>query len=540
MIGAQELMRRVRRPGWRRRAARGPSLAPAVLLITSRHRLWQRYGADGLAAIERSIGDLCDAMALRGLAGTLLYTDDSPLATCLGVLPSDPRRPESVAQLVRQVADRLRWTEEQARYVLILGDDGVVPFHRLPNPSPDGDEVMLSDHPYGTDESDPLSPVRAVGRIPDLGLKGLIAMLEACATAHRTLAAGGSPRLLQSAHGYAASVWRGAARAVFEAIGAPEQVRLSPPLTDREWSLAQDPAARYWYFNLHGVPGSPCWFGQRHPSYPGHYPAFPVALRAEELPLGSGAVVVSEACYGAQLPVGSPSDAVASACLAKGALAFVGATGVAYGGLEGGPLYSADFLAWRFWQALRRGRSAGEALADAKRSLVTAALATQGCLDSEDEKAVFNFVLYGDPSLPHVNSERRVVTGQIGEEADSVAGTGPADTVGDRPVRPSHLCSEALWPASAEVPSALLERVREVVARRLPEFAASDVQLSASPLSGRVWPKQAENGRVAASQQLVVVTLRRRIQFCQGPWCSEIVRATVDMSGRVVKLAVSR
>ncbi len=430
MIGALERLTEVPWRALGRRAPNGVRLASAVLIVTSRHRLWQRYGADGVAAIERAVGELSAAMAARGLSGTLLYADDSPLATCLGLLPADVRRPEAIAQLVRGVASRLAWTEEQARYVLILGDDGVVPFHRLPNPSPDGEETLLSDHPYATDEADPLKPVRAVGRIPDVGLSGLIDALEATARAHRALARRQPLSLTSDACGYSASVWRGAARAVFGAIGAPQALRLSPPLTHREWSLPDAAGPRLRYFNLHGVPGSPNWFGQRHPNYPGAYPHFPVALRAEEVPLAPGAVVLSEACYGAHIQSRSPSDSVALAFLSKGALAFVGATGVAYGGLAGGQLFAADLLARRFWESLCRGLSAGEALMVAKRAVITSALQGMGYLDSEDEKAVFNFVLFGDPSLVHWEPRSKRTDGQ----ADSVepAWAGPADSVGTR------------------------------------------------------------------------------------------------------------
>ena len=107
-----------------------------VVLATSRHRLWQRYGPDGVFAFERAVGGLVDAMAARGLAGTLAYIDDSPLLTHLGVLPADAGDAASAARVVRQLAARPSWTGPVARYVLLPGGDGPLPPHRPPDPAP--------------------------------------------------------------------------------------------------------------------------------------------------------------------------------------------------------------------------------------------------------------------------------------------------------------------------------------------------------------------------------------------------------------------
>ena len=136
---------------------------PAMLIVSSRHRLWQRYGPSGVYAVERALGELMDAMALRGLSATVLYPDDSPLLARFGVLPADTGRPNDMARVIRELSDRMRWTEERVRYLLLIGDEDILPHDRPANPSPDDEDRLRSDHLYATDAGDPLRPADALG-----------------------------------------------------------------------------------------------------------------------------------------------------------------------------------------------------------------------------------------------------------------------------------------------------------------------------------------------------------------------------------------
>jgi hypothetical protein len=60
--------------------------------------------------------------------------------------------------------------------LLIVGGPEVVPFHRLPNPTDDLDDEVLSDSPYSTRDSNYFVPEWPVSRIP--GGKG--PMLDCC------------------------------------------------------------------------------------------------------------------------------------------------------------------------------------------------------------------------------------------------------------------------------------------------------------------------------------------------------------------------
>jgi hypothetical protein len=561
---------------------------PAVLIVTSRNRLWQRYGPDGVEAVERAVADLVDAMAERQLAGTPVYTDDSPLLTNFGILPADPGQPSSVARVLSELGERCGWLDEIPRYVLILGDDGVVPFHRTENPSPDADNHVLTDHLYAVRPAAPMRPAFAVGRIPDGSLAQLTGAILNAANAHRRLAKGKAPELPATAFGYSASIWKRAARAVYGAIGDPKQVRLSPPLTRSEAPAPGASGPRYRYYNLHGLSDSADWFGQRDPTFPADYPFFPVALRPEDVATAPGSLVFSEACYGADIDGRATHDSIALTSLAKGALGFVGATGVAYGGLDG-PLVAADLLAHRFWTAILEGLPAGRALSRAKWELASEAHARQGYLDAEDEKAVHNFVLYGDPSLVHsVPSVWAEDAAWEAQASDDVEWAGPAAKVGTLPVQPQLYSSynggepndapagsapnggalagslvggngaaTAMKTGGAvgprQVPGALsgqritgasatadlVAYVKKTVAGRLPEFGGADVKVTTGR-SRRCLHAKSDDGGTGTEGGALVVTLTKALPMCTGQTCREVVRVTVGPDGRIRRVTVSR
>jgi hypothetical protein len=249
-------------------------------------------------------------------------------------------------------------------------------------------------------------------------------------------------------------------------------------------------------------------------------------------------LVFSEACYGAHLEGRAVADSVALSSLAAGALGFVGATGVAYGGLDG-PLVAADLLAAKFWQEVRRGASAGTALARAKMGLAEQALAHRGYVDAVAEKASLKFVLYGDPSLAHhaprVWAEDVVAMGQQG----SVGRAGSAAMVGTSPTRPHTLPDGAAPGEPVCAPAGLEDEVRRAVARRLPEFAAGAVAVTTGAPAPEPGPKALDPGQRGRARRLVV-TLSKAVPTGSGPSCPSVVRVTVEATGTIRRLAVSR
>jgi hypothetical protein len=183
------------------------------------------------------------------------------------------------------------------------------------------------------------------------------------------------------------------------------------------------------------------------------------------------------------------------------------------------------------------------ALAEAKRALVSEALSRQGYVDAEEEKAVSNFVLYGDPSLVHHLPSTWAEDAALADRAaGAVELAGPVDTVGTPPVRPhtlAHGASGPEGPAGAAVPAGLVELVQKKLAKRMPELASADVRVAAARVPRSLAAKCAD-GDGAAGAARIVVTLTKSMPTCEGPCCPEVVRVTVDVHGTIRKVAVSR
>ncbi len=147
------------------------------------------------------------------------------------------------------------------------------------------------------------------------------------------------------------------------------------------------------YFNLHGSMDTPYFYGQGD----GYYP---VALSPPDVSKGdvSGAVVVSEACYGAYIDGRGKESSIPISYLSRGALGFVGSTTIAYGPASP-PCGEADLMAIFFFYYLDFGVPMGVALALAKAYFARKMIEEQGYLDEDDRKTLLQFILLGDPSL---------------------------------------------------------------------------------------------------------------------------------------------
>jgi hypothetical protein len=193
---------------------------------------------------------------------------------------------------------------------------------------------------------------------------------------------------------------------VFRPIGEAQALRVSPPLCASGSAVLPLPWGRLAYFNLHGLEDAVEWYGQSETvgdegggCNPGeNQQDYPVALRPQDI-INSGRapeVVFSEACYGAHILGKTVEEAIALKFLQSGSQAVVGSTCTAYGSLNT-PLTAADYLGHAFWNTLKQGSPAGDALRRAKFSLAREMHRRQGYLDGEDQKTLISFVLYGDP-----------------------------------------------------------------------------------------------------------------------------------------------
>jgi hypothetical protein len=366
------------------------------LIITSASRLREVYGSYGARRVMGAIGGLVQAHAARDIQSRLLLIEEGDAD--LGVAGAQ-LEPEAIARqlwsLVVALGPASRRDPARLSSVLIVGGPDIVPFYEAPNPAAhDGDETVAGDWIYGA--RDPFGPMAwPVGRLP--GAAGgdpdlLLRLLDFAASA--PAARSGSHKTF----GYCTAMWRRAAEQIYATIDSPERLLVSPPLLATSLDRRLLDGAGLVYCNLHGVPDGPPWYGQSE-----EHPALVAALRPADL-AGldlRGALVVSEACYGAAIAGRDEGTSLALAFLARGAAGFVGATAVSYGP-PGPPPGEADLIALHFLQAVAGGAgptTLGGAFAAARAGMLRDTLAQQRMLDEDDQKTLLEFVLYGDPTV---------------------------------------------------------------------------------------------------------------------------------------------
>ncbi len=518
---------------------------PVELVVSSRRGLTDCFGLEGFAEINEALEELVDAVeAGSGLDGRLVYVDDVGSLAAFGLSPVDARDPQAVRTLLRAIDESVGNEGGRVRYLLLVGGEEIIPHHPLPNPTDDEEKSVSSDNPYAS-WGDLLVPDRAVGRLPhgrgdDPAL--LVSFIRAAAARHR----GGESwrrwlwRFLgriglsrARSFGYAAQVWESSSREVYSAIGDSDDLWTAPPSTFASLPCGELDKSLFGYFNLHGVKGAAPWYGQRGGGTIAgpllESPLFPVALTPSQV-AGSevkGMVVFTEACYGAYVQGKGPEDSVALRFLASGAVGLIGATGISYGSLQP-PLCGADLLAFNFWRNVKRGATLGEALRGAKESYAREVYRRQGYLDSEDEKTLTAFVLYGDPSLrpaPPIVARRS-------EEAE------------DEATEVQRLCHRER--ETVQVSKALLGHVRGYVRAKLPwmkdaTWSVRRQVLCAGRRGGICGTCAGAGHSEAAISPCCLVFISKGLMPLNGQGDMEqIVSVTVDEEGRIVKALVSR
>jgi hypothetical protein len=360
------------------------------LIITSGRRLRAAYGRRGERQVLAAAARLIAARTARGVGSRLALIEDGIAE--LGVAGAVVA-PAAIAAQVAQAAQALERDGSRLESVLIIGGPEIVPFHEAPNPTPyDGDEVVPGDCLYGACNPFALMPEWAVGRIPgaaggDPGL--LLRLLDYAAAAQPA-------DLLRKIFGYSTAAWQRSAANVYAEIDHPDRLLVSPPTVAGTLDSARLDGARLVYCNLHGVRDGPPWYGQ-----PENQSALLVALRPSDLEGLDlrGAVVVSEACYGAAIEGRDEGTSLALAFLARGAAGFIGPTAISYGP-PSPPAGEADLIALHCLRAFKRPHmSLGAAFLAARAGMMRDTLMRQQTLDEDDQKTLLEFVLYGDPTL---------------------------------------------------------------------------------------------------------------------------------------------
>ena len=569
---------------------------PVYVVFTLRQKLASLYGSQGAQSVEVEIQKLLRAVQGQpGWGGLLFFADDVACTEPLGITPLQSSAPWALKLVLADLDAALKRKGAMIGALLIVGGPEVVPFHRLPNPVDDDDVDVPSDAPYATRDENYFIPEWPVGRLP-AGIEDnpglLISALSHISARYiqqqrrrRGLWRGlyelkdwlwplGGGKV--SSLGYTAAIWKKSAAQVFRQIGDPRSLRVSPPLgieSAAEDSLEIGAVSTKWdarlprltaqlgYFNLHGMPEVPGWYGECDPflvessgdGANGVLPAPPVALRPQDIDLAQRLkmrlpeVIFSEACYGLNVQGKSADQVLALKFLQAGSLAVIGSTCVSYGSINGS-LSAADLLGHAFWGFLKSGLPAGEALRQAKIRLVHVMQQRQGYLDGEDQKTLTSFILYGDPlAQPFEWGQRRKSVRRMVSPPEHIR------IVCDRSI--DSLDSQG------PIPEDVLASVKQVVARYLPGMAGANLaytqeretcsgrlcqnwkgEATSSPLPCQLCTPaeaQAENrSRSLPKPNRRLVTLSKPVSGAQGVHL-HFARLTLDAQGKLVKLVVS-
>ncbi len=527
---------------------------PTYLVVSSRSRLMQVFGVDTFKRIDEAIDHLVKAVRPRpGWTAYKVYVDDPNSLRPFGLTPVDPGNAWDIKLRLSDIDRSLAGHGQMIGAVLIVGGHGILPFHLLPNPTDDDDDQVPSDNPYATKDENYFAPEWPVGRIPvdaepDLIVKQLRLAAEQHSGALRQMGPmmrlrqwlilklgrwlGRGPRSL----GYSASIWRKASIAVFRSIGEPGAMITSPPIDAPSLPAVAMRPTMLSYYNLHGLADAPEWFGQRDPLRDTKATQeYPVALRPQDV-VNSGRapkIVFTEACYGAHVIEKGTETAISLKFLASGSHAVVGSTKISYGSVTP-PLIAADLLGRRFYENLNRGLPTGEALRQAKLELAAEMHRRQGYLDGEDQKTLISFVLYGDP----LYTSKQVVP-MPGRKS-----------VIRRKSRPKLMQTSCALGGPAMTESDLDEesrqRVKSIVSRYLPGMSGATCSIHPQHAGCDSDDHQCPSHQLgikaipaSPNRETVVVTLSKHYA-ADSRHHPHFARLTLDKSGKVLKLAVSR
>jgi hypothetical protein len=527
--------------------------SPAYVVLSNRTPLIQTFGVDRFRRLDEAVMNLVQAVRRRpGWSAYRVYMDDPASLQGLGIAPVDPGNAWQIKLRLADLDHELAKRGEMIGALLIIGGHKTVPFHMLPNPTDDDDESVASDNPYATTDENYFAPEWSVGRLPtDDDLELLVRQIRIAADEHLISVRAVTPwmrlqlalstfisRILRRhirALGYSASIWRRASLAVFRTIGDPAALFTSPPVEAGALPAAVAAPTRLSYFNLHGIADGPEWFGQRDPLRDKQAATeFPIALRPEDVVNGGRAprIVFTEACYGANVLDKTAETALCLKFLASGTHGVVGSTKVSYGSVTP-PLIGADLLGRLFWEGLNQGLPAGEALRRAKLGLAGAMHRRQSYLDGEDQKTLISFVLYGDPLYTPGHAPAVVGRKSVIRRSSRPTQMKTACALGGRDVAEQEIQSEALG------------RIKSIVAQYLPGLSDAECHIHSQHCGcdgeGHTCPSHQLGIKVGPSdiKPTYVVTFSKQIP-AGNRHHSHYARLTLDPSGKVLKLAVSR
>jgi tetratricopeptide (TPR) repeat protein len=527
---------------------------PVYVILSSKQPLITRFGQSKFDRLDEAIRSLAASIQNKPDWNAIwLYVDDPSSMGAFQLSPADPLNPWQIKLRITDLDDKLKQRDEMIGALFIIGGNEIVPFHMLPNPTDDEDDVIPSDNPYATTDENYFAPEWPVGRLPsDNDVDSLVRYIRSAAEENRTGPKVAQPisrfaawvlsilarifRKRSNALGYTANIWRKASLAVFRAIGNPGAMVTSPPAQVGSLPPELVNPVSLSYFNLHGLEDAPEWFGQRDPFEDADSlsPDFPIALRPDDI-VNSGRapkVVFTEACYGANVLGKSVESAICLKFLDSGSKALVGSTKISYGSVTP-PLIAADLLGRLFWDGYVQGYPVGEALRRAKLQLASEMHQRQGYLDGEDQKTLISFVLFGDPLWTSYEARAQATGKGITRKSTRPAKMKTACALGGPTLDPE------------EIEPVMMSKVRSIVADYLPGMTDAICKINPQhPVCNggdHICPTNQLKLQKDASgdQTTVVVSFSKHIAVGRNRH-PHYARLTLDKHGKVLKLAVSR
>jgi tetratricopeptide (TPR) repeat protein len=526
---------------------------PVYVILSSKRRLMDFFGEEKFKRLDDAILNLVEAVRKRpGWNAYRIYIDDPTTLEHFGLTPADPSNPWEIKLRLTDLDLFLKHESEMIGSLLIIGGHEIIPFHMLPNPTDDDDDVIPSDNPYATTDENYFAPEWPVGRLPsgnDIDL--LVRLVRSAVIEHQYVARQQAPwrrlgwriinilrrlfRSRQSSLGYSASIWRKASIAVFRAIGNPRSLITSPPIEAETLPQEAIKPSAFSYYNLHGLEDAPEWFGQRDPFEDGNAMVeFPIALRPQDIINGGQApqVVFTEACFGANVLEKTSESAICLRFLDQGSKAVVGSTKISYGSVTP-PLIAADLLGRLFWEGLKAGLPIGEALRQGKLKLATEMHRRQGYLDGEDQKTLISFILYGDPLYATNADINQKGHKQVIRKSSRPTQMKTACALGGPVLKPEDL-EPLMMSKVRSIVSSYLPGMSDAVCRIHPQRHACNGTDHTCPTH-----QLSMNKVPMGAQPTLVVTLSKDVPDGHHHH-SHFAQLTLDEQGKILKLAVSR
>jgi len=538
----------------RKASRKSNSPTPVYVVLSTRLGLEAKYGSKTAEVLIQKMEELTGVVKQKANWEAMVFLpDDFTYTDAWGLTNISAVDPWKIKLALTDLDKALKEKSLMVGAVLIVGCHEVVPFHKLPNPTDDSDEEVLSDNPYATTSGNYLSPEWPVGRFPgekgnDAGLvleqlrhaidfqKSTLNTTSFLSQAFSVLTGRIAPSTLfrdlvkkPRDFGYSASVWRRSSMAAFRPIGTGSDLRVCPQFDSDTIDVDNLMKAKCAYFNLHGMATTPEWYGQRDYSEDDDGPDFPVAVSVSKIPNSTNNIdlVISEACYGGYIIDKTIDDSMALKLVSIGSQGLVASTCISYGSVYT-PLIGADLFSFIMWKYTKDGSSFGEAFMQAKLGLIDVMTQRQGYLDGEDQKTLLSFVLYGDPLgylEANIYLDKGATRGEKRLEVKAISDQDGALTKAPR------------------ISKETAANLNEMMATYLPSLDSASMKVREHQV--RIAKVVQSSGRGSAKDNGSEFALRTQIMYSQKTMVAhnmheQFARVTLDEEGKVIKLAVSR